>query len=33
MNHINFRACVQSVHLQHAHIISDGHATGPPQCR
>jgi len=25
---IHFRACVQSVHHQHAHMISDGHATG-----
>ena len=24
---IHFRACVQSVHHQHAHMISDDHAT------
>jgi len=29
---IYVRACVQSVHNQHAHIL-DGHATGLSQCR
>jgi len=29
---IYVRACVQSVHHQHAHIL-DGHATGLSQCR
>jgi len=24
---IHVRACVQSVHHQHAHVISDGHAS------
>jgi len=28
---IRVRACVQTVHLQHAHMISDGHATGQLQ--
>jgi len=27
----NFTARVQSVHHQHAHMISDGHATGQSQ--
>jgi len=25
---IHFRVCVRSVHHQHAHMISDGQATG-----
>jgi len=38
MNHIiqmndNFTACVQSVRHQHAHMISDGRATGQSQPR
>jgi len=28
---IQVRACVQSVHQQHAHMISEGHATGQSQ--
>jgi len=28
---IQVTACVQSVHHQHAHMISDGHATGQSQ--
>jgi len=28
---IHFRTCVQSVHHQHAYMISDGHITGQSQ--
>jgi len=30
---IYVRACVQSVHHQHAHMILDAHAAGQSQCR